>query len=250
MDSTWINIGYLTVAMVIIFHHQLSLTSKFTSLRLPKSLQDNLQKVTILDLMQMEGARHVGVCYGTVGDNLPSPLDVINLYKKNEIEMLRLYEPSPPILEALRGSKILVSLGIKNQDLANLASSQDAANEWVQTNVVPYKEDVSFSWITAGNEVIPGPLSQYVPGAMNNIYNTLVAIGLDRINVTTVLAATALGTSYPPSAGAFSSEVIDVMTQVSTFLHHYGGPLMIDVYPYFAYANNPTNISLDYALFN
>ncbi|OVA08813.1 Glycoside hydrolase [Macleaya cordata] len=132
--------------------------------------------------------------------------------------MMRLYEPSPPILEALRGSRILVSLGIKNQDLATLSSSQEEANAWVQTNVAPYKGDVDFVWITAGNEVIPGPLAQYVPGAMNNIYNALVAIGLGQIKVTTVVAVTALGTTFPPSAGAFSPEVLDIMTQITKFL--------------------------------
>ncbi|OVA08809.1 Glycoside hydrolase [Macleaya cordata] len=163
--------------------------------------------------------------------------------------MIRLFEPSPEILEALRGSGILVSLGIKNQDLATLSSSQDEANAWVQTNVVPYKDDVKFVWISAGNDVIPGPLAQNVPGAMNNIYNALVANGLGQIQVTTVVSGTALGTSFPPSAGAFSPEVIDIMTQVTAFLKLHKTPLMVDVYPYFAYADDPAHISSDYALF-
>ncbi|KAI3991001.1 hypothetical protein MKX01_026185 [Papaver californicum] len=197
----------------------------------------------------MAGARRIGVCYGTVADNLPSPREVISLYKRNGIQMLRLFAPTPQILEALRGSGILVSLGTRNEDLAALSSSQDAANLWVATNIVPYKNDVSFGWVTAGNEVIPGPLSQFVPGAMTNLYNALLKIGLHHVKVTTVVPASVLGTSYPPSAGAFSPEVIGVMTQVSTFLQLHGAPLMINVYPYFAYASNPVDISLEYALF-
>ncbi|KAI3909496.1 hypothetical protein MKW92_015603 [Papaver armeniacum] len=177
-------------------------------------------------------AGRIGVCYGTVADNLPSPQEVISLYKRNGIQMVRLFAPTPQILEALRGTGILVSLGTLNEDLASLSSSQDAANSWVATNIFPYKDDVKFGWVTAGNEVIPGPLAQYVPGAMTNLYNALVKIGLDQIKVTTVVPAFVIGTSYPPSA-----------------VKRYGAPLMINVYPYFAYAENPEYVSLEYALF-
>ncbi|KAI3949822.1 hypothetical protein MKW92_046216 [Papaver armeniacum] len=194
-------------------------------------------------------AGRIGVCYGTVADNLPSPQEVISLYKINGIQMVRLFAPTPQILDALRGTGILVSLGTLNEDLASLSSSQDAANSWVATNIVPYKDDVKFGWVTAGNEVIPGPLAQYVPGAMTNLYNALVKIGLDQIKVTTVVPAFVIGTSYPPSAGAFSPEVVEVMTQVSALVKRYGAPLMINVYPYFAYAENPEYVSLEYALF-
>ncbi|KAI3972900.1 hypothetical protein MKX01_019558 [Papaver californicum] len=197
----------------------------------------------------MTGAGQIGVCYGTVADNLPSPQEVISLYKRNGIQMVRLFEPTPQILEALRGTGILVSVGTRNEDLAALSSSQDAANSWVATNIVPYRNDVSFGWVTAGNEVIPGPLSQFVPGAMTNLYNALLNIGLDQVKVTTVVPGSVLATSYPPSAGVFSPQVIGVMTQVSRFLRLHGAPLMINVYPYFSYASNPVDISLEYALF-
>ncbi|KAI3972901.1 hypothetical protein MKX01_019559 [Papaver californicum] len=197
----------------------------------------------------MAGAGQIGVCYGTVADNLPSPQEVISLYKRNGIQMVRLFEPTPQILEALRGTGILDSVGTRNEDLAALPSSQDAANSWVATNIVPYKNDVSFCWVTAGNEVIPGPLSQFVPGAMTNLYNALLNIGLDQVKVTTVVLGSVLATSYPPSAGVFSPQVIGVMTQVSTFLQLHGAPLKINAYPSFAYASNPVDISLEYALF-
>ncbi|RVX22583.1 putative glucan endo-1,3-beta-glucosidase BG4 [Vitis vinifera] len=57
--------------------------------------------------------------------------------------------------------------------------------------------------------------------------------------------------SYPRSSGAFVSEAAGVLTQLATFLTGSGSPLiMVDSYPYFAYASDPAQISLEYALFN
>nr|DAD24421.1 TPA_asm: hypothetical protein HUJ06_025885 [Nelumbo nucifera] len=154
-----------------------------------------------------------------MGDNLPSPKDVVSLYQRSEIQMIRLYHPSTEALQALRGSNLLVSLGVSNGDLKQLSSSQDAANSW------------------------------YVAPAMNNIYNALLSIGLDRVKVTTAVPSNVLGRSYPPSAGAFTPEVAGYMKEIATFLFHTGAHLMINVYPYFAYVSDPTHISLDYALF-
>ncbi|RZC76114.1 hypothetical protein C5167_000211 [Papaver somniferum] len=205
--------------------------------------------VFVAHQLSLTSAGRIGVCYGTVADNLPSPQEVINLYKKYGIQMMRIFSPTPEILEALRGTGILLSVGIVNDDLKALSSSQESANSWVATNIVPYKDNVTFGWITAGNEVIPGTLAQYVPGAMTNIYNALVNVSLDQIKVTTVVPASALGATYPPSAGAFKDEVVDVMTQISKFLQSHGAQLMVNVYPYFAYAENSADISLPYAQF-
>ncbi|CAK9171729.1 unnamed protein product [Ilex paraguariensis] len=223
----------------------------------------------------------IGVCYGRNGNNLPSPRDVIGLYKRCGIQLIRLFEPNPQVLDALRGSNLLVSLGVRNEDLSNLASSQTAATAWVNANVLPYKSNVIFRWITLGNEVIPGSYSTFVARSMANIYNAIRAIGLTSTKVTTVVPMTALASSYPPSAGAFSGQVVGVMRDVVTtvvpmtalassyppsagafsgqvvgvmrdvasFLSRAGAPLMINVYPYFAFASDPQHVSLEYATF-
>ncbi|XP_026390941.1 putative glucan endo-1,3-beta-glucosidase GVI [Papaver somniferum] len=64
------------------------------------------------------------------------------------------------------------------------------------------------------------------------------------------VAMNVLKTSYPPSAGIFRKDSIKVMRGVVNFLQTWGYPLFLNVYPYFAYANNPAEIRLDYALFN
>ncbi|KAE9613300.1 putative glucan endo-1,3-beta-D-glucosidase [Lupinus albus] len=162
---------------------------------------------------------------------------------------MRLFDPSPEVSEALRGSNIKVSLGVRNQDVPNLASSPEAATQWVNTNVAPYKDNVNFQWITVGNEIIPGEFANYVPQAMQNIHNAITSIGLNDTKVTTSIFMLGLVTSYPPSSGAFTSEIVEVMKSVTTFLTKTGAPLMANVYPYFAYKSNPKDISIDYAMF-
>ncbi|KAL9357447.1 hypothetical protein Peur_050700 [Populus x canadensis] len=191
----------------------------------------------------------IGVCYGLNGNNLPPPSEVVGLYKRSGIEFIRLYEPRSDVLEALRGSGLAVALCPANEDLANIAQRPDAADAWVNTNIAPYMSDVLFRWIILGNEVIPGPLANYVPAAIANTRNSLAAIGLANVTVTTAIPGNALEASYPPSAGAFSSDVTDVMIAVAGILASSGAPLMINVYPYFSYASNPSQVSVDYALF-
>ncbi|KAG5524968.1 hypothetical protein RHGRI_031600 [Rhododendron griersonianum] len=133
----------------------------------------------------------------------------------------------------MRGSNLRVSLGVRNQDLPSLASSPAAATRWVNRNVAPYKNNVSFGWITLGNEVIPGPFANCVAPAMNNIRNALRSIGLFR--------------TYK---GAFTGETVTVMRNVTAFLQRTRAPIMVNVYPYFAYASDPAHISLNYATFS
>lgn len=194
-------------------------------------------------------AINIGICYGMQGNNLPPATQVIQLYQRYGISSVRLFDPNPAALQALRGSKISVSLGIRNEDLPSLAASQAAVNAWFATNVEPYLNDVVFSYISVGNEVVPGQLGSYVLPVMQFLRTTLQAHNLAGVKVTTVVPANVLGTSFPPSAGAFSEESAPVMKGILDLLSAQGWPLMINVYPYFAYKSDPVNVHLDYAQF-
>ncbi|KAL8104099.1 glucan endo-1,3-beta-glucosidase-like [Apium graveolens] len=200
---------------------------------------------------QITPSASIGVNFGTLGDNLPYPQDVKNLYGRCKIQQMRLFEPNQDILEALRNSGLSVCLGVVNNDIPGLSNFNDpqACIDWLNTNVVPYKDDVTFKYITMGNEVIPGPLAQYVPAAINNMHNALNSLGLSKIMVTTVVPGNVLQTSYPPSAGAFSADSLPIMGDIISFLYGNGIPLMVNVYPYFSYAADPVSISLEYATF-
>ncbi|KAK3040374.1 hypothetical protein RJ639_026779 [Escallonia herrerae] len=197
----------------------------------------------------MEASKDIGVCYGMMGNNLPSPSDVVTLYKKYGIGKLRLFDPNHAALEALRGSQIDVSLGVLNQDIPIIASNQEAANSWFETNVAPYLNDVTINYISVGNEVIPGEYAGSIVPAMQNLQKILDDKGLAGISITTVVSGQTLANSYPPSAATFSAEARETLVQVLKFLSAQANPLMINVYPYFAYASDPVNVRLDYAQF-
>ncbi|EOY06693.1 Glycosyl hydrolase superfamily protein [Theobroma cacao] len=204
--------------------------------------------------LDITGAESVGVCYGMLGNNLPSAWEVIELYKSRNIRRMRLYDPNPAALQALRGSNIEVMLGVPNSDLQNLANPSNAQS-WVQRNVVSYWPSVRFRYIAVGNEVSPvnggtAWLAQFVLPALVNVFNAVRSAGLHNdIKVSIAIDMTLIGNSYPPSAGAFRGDVRSYLDPIIGHLAWASTPLLANIYPYFSHAGNPRDISLPYALF-
>ncbi|XP_057447708.1 glucan endo-1,3-beta-glucosidase-like [Lotus japonicus] len=192
----------------------------------------------------------VGVCYGVNGDNLPSKQEVVDLYKANGIGGMRIYSPNEEVLEALRGSDINLILDVAGETLASLADVSAAA-EWVSKFVTPYSSDVKFKYIAVGNEVHPSDnAAQFILPVMQNIQRVIWQVGLqDQIKVTTVMDSSMITNSYPPSASVFTEDAKPYIEPIINFLVQNGSPLLANVYPYFAYANDQQNIPLAYALF-
>jgi Glycosyl hydrolases family 17 len=104
-------------------------------------------------------------------------------------------------------------------------------------------------YIGVGNE-ITGVDVNYILPAMQNIYDALSLAGLsNQIKVSTVIEFGVIGTSYPPSAGAFSNDSISYLGPIVQFLSTTGTPLFANVYPYFSYVENIDVVDLNYALF-
>ncbi|CAN8252451.1 unnamed protein product [Cochlearia groenlandica] len=195
-------------------------------------------------------ATTIGLNYGLLGDNLPSPSRVISLYESIGVTKIRIFDPNTDVLNALRGHRnIGVTIGIKDQDLAALAASEEALKGWFETNIEPYLSDVNITFITVGNEVIPGPIGPQVLPVMQSLTNLVKSRGLP-ISVSTVVSTSGLGQSYPPSAGLFTPQAREQLTPVLKFLAQTNTPILVNMYPYFAYASDPVSISLDYATFN
>ncbi|KAI3446500.1 hypothetical protein Pfo_003165 [Paulownia fortunei] len=197
-----------------------------------------------------------GACYGTLGSNLPPATEVIALCNKYNIRRIRLYNPNPSVLQALKGNhNISVIVGVANEDIPGIAKDATVAKSWVQNNVLKYG-NVNFRYIAVGNEISPldsgsASIAPSVAPAMQNIYNAISAAGLRRkVKVSTALSLGVLGQSYPPSAGVFKSEIqSSFINPIVQFLAKTQGPFLVNVYPYFAYISNTNDIRLDYALF-
>ncbi|CAL5210406.1 unnamed protein product [Lathyrus oleraceus] len=194
-----------------------------------------------------------GINYGQVANNLPPPTKVLELLSNLKITKTRIYDTNPEILKAFANSNVEIIVTVENQIL-NLLNDPQQALQWVNTNIKPYVPDTKITGIQVGNEVfteIDSSLIQYLVPAMINIHNGLVQLGLDTsIHVSTPSSLEVLEESYPPSAGSFRSEISGIMYQLLNFLSKTKSPFWINAYPYFAYKNDPNQISLDYVLFN
>uniref|UniRef100_A0ACD5XFV2 Uncharacterized protein n=1 Tax=Avena sativa TaxID=4498 RepID=A0ACD5XFV2_AVESA len=190
----------------------------------------------------------IGVGYGVNGDALPSASEVVQLYKSNGITNMRVYNPDDNTLQALSGSNIGLILDTDNMVLANLAATADSADSWVKTNVQLH-QGLNIKYIAVGNEV-PGQggnPSDILP-AMKNMQAALSKAGVSDIKVSTVVNS-AVTVGFPPSHGIFDASSASHMPPIAQYLATTGAPLLANLYPYFAYKGDTTNIRLDYALF-
>ncbi|KAK8706006.1 hypothetical protein V6N13_049588 [Hibiscus sabdariffa] len=201
-----------------------------------------------------DAAGSVGVNYGRVANNLPSPDKVVQLLKSQGVTKVKIFDTDPAVLSAFANSGISLVVCLPNEQLATAAGDQSFADNWVQDNILKYYPSTKIEAIAAGNEIIGATVTDetksLVP-AMKAIQASLVKFKLDSdIKVSSPIAMSCMGSSYPPSAGSFKPELVDAAIKpMLDFLKQTGSYLMVNVYPFFAYKDSNNQISLDYALF-
>ncbi|KAF3787613.1 putative glucan endo-1-3-beta-glucosidase [Nymphaea thermarum] len=196
----------------------------------------------------------IGINYGLLGNNLPSAFHSVGLIKSLRAKAVKIYDANPAILEALSATDMRVSIMVPNQAIANISSSQAAADAWIHANLLPFYHRAKIRVVLVGNEILSEQANkatwfQLVP-AMRNIKQSLSALRISNVEVGTPFAMDTLETSFPPSSGAFRKDIAEpVVRPMLEFLAKTKSSFFIDVYPYFAWSGNPNSISLDYALF-
>ncbi|KAG2325595.1 hypothetical protein Bca52824_008323 [Brassica carinata] len=196
-------------------------------------------------------AGQVGVCYGEMGNNLPSNSEAVDMFKRNNIRRIRMYDVNPNALNALRGSNIELILDIPNHKIDGIANNPMEATKWVRDNVESYN-DVTFKYISVGNELKPRDLvgkETILIQAMQNIDKALSDARLSNIKVSTTTYMGAFTGTYPPSNGRFNATYLNFLQQAIDFLAEKQSPLLVNIYTYFGYIQNPKDIPLEFALF-
>ncbi|XP_038905980.1 glucan endo-1,3-beta-glucosidase 13 [Benincasa hispida] len=195
----------------------------------------------------------VGVNYGRIADNLPSPDKVVQLLKDQGIDRIKLYDTDSTVLTALANSNISVVVALPNEHLSSAAADSSFTDNWVQSNISHFFPSTKIDAIAVGNEVFvdPNNTTKFLVPAMKNVYSSLQKFNLhNSIKISSPIALTALASSYPTSSGSFKPDLVEpVIKPMLDLLRQSQSYLMVNAYPFFAYADNSDKISIDYALF-
>ncbi|KAJ6812792.1 glucan endo-1,3-beta-glucosidase 7 precursor [Iris pallida] len=195
----------------------------------------------------------VGINYGLVADNLPSPSSVPPLLRSLGVGRIRLYDADPNVLRSLANTGIEFVVGLPDRCILKAASDPSFSLTWLKSNVQSYLPATKIVAVTVGNEVLTNNDTSYARSllpAIDSLHSALVSLNLDRqVAITTAHSVAILSSSYPPSAGRFRPDLLPLLCALLSFHARTGSPFLINAYPFFAYKSDPKRISLDYALF-
>ncbi|GKV15993.1 hypothetical protein SLEP1_g26708 [Rubroshorea leprosula] len=194
----------------------------------------------------------VGVNIGTDVSKLLSPNDLVSFLQVEKITHIRLYEANTDILKALAKTKIRVIIGIPNNQILAIGSSNATAASWIGRNVVAYYPETLITAVAVGDEVlttVPSSAPLLLP-AIESVYSALVAANLHtQIKISTPHAASIVLDAFPPSQAFFNQSLSSVMVPLLRFLSKTGSPLMMNLYPYYVFMENKGVVPLDNSLF-
>ncbi|CAH1441425.1 unnamed protein product [Lactuca virosa] len=234
----------------------------FFHMQNPKFTKMALLFLTFLCLITSSRAailNRIGINYGRLGNNLPSPAKSIELLQNMNAGRVKLYDADHEILHLLSGKNIEVAITVANDEISAIASNQHLADQWVYEHVLAHYPSTKIRFVLVGNEVLSSTntvqdmqIAKDLVPAMRRIKNTIKSQGIRNIKVGTPLAMDMMGTTFPPSNGSFKPEMRELMIPLLKYLNGTRSFFFVDVYPYFAWAesraNNQTGIDLGFAL--
>ncbi|XP_057545729.1 glucan endo-1,3-beta-glucosidase 1-like [Amaranthus tricolor] len=208
----------------------------------------------IAEIKQNQGQDepYVGVNIGTDVSNFPSPSDLVSFLKLQKITHVRLYDANTDLLKALAHTKIRVIIGVPNNQLIGIGSSNATAAAWVDRNVVAFYPETLIVAIAVGDEVltsVPSTAPLLLP-AIESLYSALVASNLHtQIKVSTPHSASLILDPFPPSQAFFNTSMTQYLLPIVKFLSRTQSPLMMNLYPYYVFMENKGVVPLDNSLF-
>ncbi|KAG6601002.1 Glucan endo-1,3-beta-glucosidase, partial [Cucurbita argyrosperma subsp. sororia] len=203
----------------------------------------------LLILLQISTAAvAIGVNYGTLGNNLRPPAEVVNFIKtKTKIDRVKIFDTNPDILRAFAGTGILVTVTVGNGEIPGLTDLA-TARQWVAAHIRPFHPQTRIHYIAVGNEIIhtnDKPLIARLVPAMKSLHRALVLAGITDIKVTSPHSLAILSISEPPSLGRFRRGYDRaIFAPMLQFLRETKAPFMVNPYPYFGYSPNMANYAL------
>ncbi|KAI3746943.1 hypothetical protein L6452_09385 [Arctium lappa] len=216
-----------------------------------------IMSLSYLYILASSRATIIGVNYGRLGNNLPSPSRSIELLQTMNAGQVKLYDADHEILQLLSTTKLKVTIMVANDEISAIASSQQLADQWVYERIFNHYPDTMIRFVLVGNEVLSYTttdqdkqiMKDLVP-AMARIWTSLTTEGINDIKIGTPFAMDILESTFPPSSGRFKPEIVHEIVPLLDFLSGTDSLFFIDVYPYFSWSENPMSIALDYALLN
>ncbi|PPD78486.1 hypothetical protein GOBAR_DD24589 [Gossypium barbadense] len=210
-----------------------------------------LLSTTVFNLFSSTAA--IGVNYGMVADNLPSPTEVANFIKSKTIfDSVKIFDTNPNVLRAFANTGITMTVTIPNGEIPNLAN-EGAASAWVNANIQPFHPQTKIKYISIGNEIVllgnPAHINGLVP-AMIALTEALRKAGpqFQDIKVTSAHALNMFQGLTVPSLARFRIDLAETFFKpVLQFHQQNKSPFMINPYPYFEL--NVMSDNIDYAVF-
>ncbi|XWS74972.1 hypothetical protein CRYUN_Cryun01aG0044600 [Craigia yunnanensis] len=193
----------------------------------------------------------LGVNYGMIADNLPSPPEVANFIKTQTIfDSVKIFDTNPDVLRAFANTNISVSVTVANGEIPSLTNGR-AARRWVNNHIRPFHPQTKIKYIIVGNEVLlfnnQDEINNLVP-AMRSLHHALRKAGIQDIKVTTAHALNIFNGVTLPSLARFRNDYAkSFFAPLLLFHRKTKSPFMVNPYPYFEL--NAMGNKLDYALF-